>query len=233
MGTLTTAAQTNITSVGTLGSLSVTGNVTSGNLSGTSIVGTLTTGSQTNITSVGTLGSLSVTGNIVGGNLITAGLASLSSIAKTGSNAVGNIGSSSNYFNQVFATATTALYADLAEKYSADADYEPGTVVSFGGAAEVTVSTVNTDRKIAGVVSANPSYLMNAGLESDHTVVVALQGRVPCKVVGAVRKGDMMISAGNGRAQACEDPPVGAVLGKALENFDGIEGTIEVVVGRI
>jgi len=233
VGTLTTAAQTNITSVGTLGSLSVTGNVTSGNLSGTSIVGTLTTAAQTNITSVGTLGSLSVTGNIVGGNLITAGLASLSSIAKTGSNAVGNIGSSSNYFNQVFATATTALYADLAEKYSADADYEPGTVVSFGGTAEVTISAVNTDRKIAGVVSANPSYLMNAGLESDHTVVVALQGRVPCRVVGTVRKGDMMISAGNGRAQACEDPPVGAVLGKALENFDGIEGTIEVVVGRI
>jgi hypothetical protein len=213
--------------------LAVTGNITSGNLSGTSIVGTLTTASQTNITSVGTLGSLSVTGNIVGGNLVTAGLASLSSIVKTGTNAVGNIGSASSYFNQVFATATTALYADLAEKYSADADYEPGTVLSFGGTAEVTVSTVNMDRKIAGVVSANPSYLMNAGLESSHTAVVALQGRVPCRVVGTVRKGDMMISAGNGQARACEDPPVGAVIGKALENFDGVQGTIEVVVGRI
>ena len=233
VGTLTTAAQTNITSVGTLGSLAVTGNITSGNLSGTSIVGTLTTASQTNITSVGTLGSLSVTGNITGGNLITAGLASLSSIVKTGSNAVGNIGSSSNYFNQVFATATTALYADLAEKYTADQFYLPGTVVSFGGTAEVTASTTANDRRIAGVVSAKPSYLMNAGLEAEHTAVVALQGRVPCLVQGPVAKGDMMVSAGNGRAQACENPPTGAVIGKALENFNGDQGTIEVVVGRI
>jgi hypothetical protein len=232
-GTLSTAAQPSITSVGTLGSLSVTGNVTSGNLSGTSIVGTLTTASQTNITSVGTLGSLSVTGNIVGGNLITAGLASLSSIVKTGSNAVGNIGSASNYFNQVFATATTALYADLAEKYTADQFYLPGTVVSFGGTAEVTASTIVNDRRIAGVVSAKPSYLMNAGLEAEHTAVVALQGRVPCLVQGPVAKGDMMVSAGNGRAQACDNPPTGAVIGKALENFDGDQGTIEVVVGRI
>jgi hypothetical protein len=232
-GTLSTAAQTNITSVGTLGSLAVTGNITSGNISGTSIVGTLTTGSQTNITSVGTLGSLSVTGNIVGGNLITAGLASLSSIVKTGSNAVGNIGSASNYFNQVFATATTALYADLAEKYTADQFYLPGTVVSFGGTAEVTASTTVNDRRIAGVVSAKPSYLMNAGLEAEHTAVVALQGRVPCLVQGPVAKGDMMVSAGNGRAQACDNPLTGAVIGKALENFDGDEGTIEVVVGRI
>ena len=233
VGTLTTAAQTNITSVGTLGSLAVTGNITSGNLSGTSIVGTLTTASQTNITSVGTLGSLSVTGNITGGNLITAGLASLSSIVKTGSNAVGNIGSASNYFNQVFATATTALYADLAEKYTADQFYLPGTVVSFGGTAEVTASTTANDRRIAGVVSANPSYLMNAGLEAEHTAVVALQGRVPCLVQGPVAKGDMMVSAGNGRAQACDNPLTGAVIGKALENFNGDQGTIEVVVGRI
>jgi hypothetical protein len=233
VGTLTTAAQTNITSVGTLGSLAVTGNITSGNLSGTSIVGTLTTAAQTNITSIGTLGSLSVTGNIVGGNLITAGLASLSSIVKTGTNAVGNIGSASSYFNQVFATATTALYADLAEKYTADADYVPGTVVSFGGTAEVTASTTANDRRIAGVVSAKPSYLMNAGLEAEHTAVVALQGRVPCLVQGPVAKGDMMVSAGNGRAQACDNPLTGAVIGKALENFDGDQGTIEVVVGRI
>jgi hypothetical protein len=233
VGTLTTAAQTNITSVGTLTSLAVTGNITSGNLSGTSIVGTLTTATQTNITSVGTLGSLSVTGNITGGNLVTAGLASLSSIVKTGSNAVGNIGSASNYFNQVFATATTALYADLAEKYTADQFYLPGTVVSFGGTAEVTASTTTNDRRIAGVVSAKPSYLMNAGLEAEHTAVVALQGRVPCLVQGPVAKGDMMVSAGNGRAQACDNPLTGAVIGKALENFDGIQGTIEVVVGRI
>jgi filamentous hemagglutinin len=233
VGTLTTAAQTNITSVGTLGVLSVTGNIVGGNLSGTSIVGTLTTAAQTNITSVGTLTSLSVTGNVTAGNLVTAGAASVSSIIKTGSNAVGNIGSSSNYFNQVFATATTALYADLAEKYSADADYAPGTVVSFGGSAEVTASSVSDDRKIAGVISAKPSYLMNAGLEAEHIAVVALQGRVPCLVHGPVRKGEMMVSAGDGAAKTSRDPQVGSVIGKALQDFDGERGTIEIVVGRI
>jgi hypothetical protein len=238
-GNINTAGLISVTGAVNAGSvtagttISATGNITGGNLSGTSIVGTLTTAAQTNITSVGTLGSLSVTGNITGGNLITAGLASLSSIVKTGSNAVGNIGSASNYFNQVFATATTALYADLAEKYTADQFYLPGTVVSFGGIAEVTASTTANDRRIAGVVSAKPSYLMNAGLEAEHTAVVALQGRVPCLVQGPVTKGDMMVSAGNGRAQACDNPLTGAVIGKALENFDGDQGTIEVVVGRI
>jgi hypothetical protein len=232
-GLISATGEVNAGSVTAGTTISATGNITGGNLSGTSIVGTLTTASQTNITSVGTLGALSVTGNITGGNLITAGLASLSSIVKTGSNAVGNIGSASNYFNQVFATATTALYADLAEKYTSDKFYLPGTVVSFGGTAEVTASTTANDRRIAGIVSAKPSYLMNAGLEAEHTAVVALQGRVPCLVQGPVAKGDMMVSAGNGRAQACDNPLTGAVIGKALENFNGAYGTIEVVVGRI
>jgi hypothetical protein len=231
-GTVTTNAQPNITSVGTLSSLAVTGNITGGNLSGTSIVGTLTTAAQTNITSVGTLGALTVTGNVTGGNLITAGLVSLSSITKTGSNAVGNIGSSANFFNTVFAQATSALYADLAEKYTADAEYAPGTVVVFGGDKEVTVSLTDSDRAVAGVVSTNPSYIMNAGLEADYVATVALTGRVPTRVTGTVRKGDLMVSAGNGVARAEADPRVGTVIGKALENHEGAEGVIEVVVGR-
>ena len=234
VGTLTTAAQPNITSVGTLTSLSVSGNVTTtANISGGNLLGAIRTAAQGNITSVGTLTSLSVSGNVTAGNLVTAGAASVSSIIKTGSNAVGNIGSSSNYFNQVFATATTALYADLAEKYSADAEYAPGTVVSFGGSAEVTASSVSSDRKIAGVISAKPSYLMNAGLEAEHIAVVALQGRVPCLVHGPVRKGEMMVSAGDGTAKTSHDPLVGSVIGKALQDFDGDRGTIEIVVGRI
>lgn len=205
-----------------------------GNASGTA--STVTNNAQPTITSVGTLTSLAVTGNVTAGNLTTSGTTgslSVNNITHTGTNAVGNIGSASSFFNQVFATATTALYADLAEKYTADQTYLPGTVVSFGGTAEITVSTAHNDRRIAGVVSANPSYLMNAGLEANHTAVVALQGRVPCMVQGTVAKGDMMVSAGNGRAQACDNPPTGAVIGKALENFDGDQGTIEVVVGRI
>jgi len=148
-------------------------------------------------------------------------------------NGVGNIGSSTGYFNRLFATATTALYADLAEKYTADADYVPGTVVSFGGNNEITLSAWDSDRRVAGVVSTNPSYLMNAGLDAEHVAVVALQGRVACRVQGPVRKGDMMVSAGNGAARSEADPKTGAVIGKALENFSGESGTIEVVVGRI
>jgi hypothetical protein len=189
-------------------------------------------------------GGFSVIGNISTGNTITAGgnvsganvIATTDiytpEIVKTGSNAVGNIGQSSNYFNTVFAQATSALYADLAEKYVADADYPAGTVVAFGGSHEVTIASNDSDRRVAGVISTNPSYIMNAGLEATHLATVALTGRVPCQVTGTVRKGDLMVSAGNGHARAEENPAVGTVIGKALEDFDGAEGTIEVVVGR-
>jgi hypothetical protein len=183
-------------------------------------------------------GIVSATGNITGGNITTAGILTVNSggaataIVNGAGNAVGNIGSSSNYFNTVFAKATSAQYADLAEKYTADAEYAPGTVVVFGGTHEVTVNATDADRKVAGVVSTNPSYIMNAGLEADHVATVALTGRVPTMIVGTVRKGDLMVSAGLGRARAEADPRVGTVIGKALEDFDGAEGTIEVVVGR-
>lgn len=168
-------------------------------------------------------GSLTVTtGNITLGNIINGG-----------ANLAGNIGSATGYFNTVFAKATSAQYADLAEAYRADAEYPPGTVVSFGGDFEVTLTTGQSCSRVAGVISTNPAHVMNAGLESEHTAVVALTGRVPTSVVGAVQKGDMMVSAGNGRAQACATPAVGTVIGKALENFDGAEGVIEVVVGRL
>jgi len=127
-------------------------------------------------------------------------------------------------------TATQAQYADLAEKYASDADIEPGTVVEFGGDAEITTSTEDGSRKVAGVISTDPAYMMNSGADGQY---VALTGRVPCKVTGAVSKGDMMVSAGNGMARAEADPKLGSVIGKALEDFDGGEGVIEVVVGRM
>ena len=164
---------------------------------------------------------LSVAGNVTLGNLVN-----------SGANGVGNIGSSTTYFNTVFAKSTSAQYADLAEKYTADAEYAPGTVVIFGGTAEVTVNAADADRKVAGVISTNPSYIMNSGLEAEHVATIALTGRVPCMVVGPVRKGDLMVAAGLGRARAEADPQVGSVIGKALEDFDGAEGIIEVVVGR-
>ena len=94
----------------------------------------------------------------------------------------------------ITATATQAQYADLAEIYTSDVDYTPGTVVMFGGDAEVTVSNEDASPRVAGVVSTNPAHLMNSGTTG---IAIALTGRVPTHVVGAVRKGDMMVSTAN------------------------------------
>ena len=147
-----------------------------------------------------------------------------------------NLGSSSLKFNTVHATtfsgqATTAQYADLAENYVADKQYDAGTVVEFGGAEEVTIAAPGSTR-VAGVVSTAPGFLMNAGLKGTNVVAVAFTGRVPCKVTGAVRKGDMLVASGNGHATVTRTPQIGQVIGKALANFDGQSGVIEVAVGR-
>ena len=166
------------------------------------------------------------------GTLTVNSLNGANAIINGGTSGTGNIGATGATFNTVFAKATTAQYADLAENYSGDAVYEPGTVVHFGGSQEVTLCDEDMCRRVAGVVSTNPAYLMNSHLQGIATAV-ALQGRVPCKVRGTVRLGDMMVSAGNGFARAEADPTLGSVIGKALADFDGIEGVIEVVVGRV
>ena len=239
-----------LTSVGTLTSLAVSGNVTTGNVSGTngsftnvSGNGSALTALNANNISSGTLavarggtGTTTSTGSgavVLGTSPTFTTQITVPSIVKSGTNGVGNIGQSNNSFNTVFAKATSAQYADLAEMYVADADYEPGIVVSFGGEHEVTVSQTDGDSKIAGVISTNPSYLMNSVQEGEHVVAVALTGRVPTRVVGKVRKGDMMVSNGDGTARAESNPGIGTVIGKALENFDGESGVIEVVVGRL
>jgi hypothetical protein len=157
----------------------------------------------------------------------------VTAIINGGTNGVGNIGAFGQGFNTVFAKATTAQYADLAEKYTADADYAPGTVVMFGGTAEVTLCTTAACSKIAGVISSNPAYLMNSGLDSDYVATVALVGRVPVQVQGPVEAGAMMVSAGNGRARSETNPAMGTVIGKAVQAHAGEFGTIEIVVGRL
>ena len=87
--------------------------------------------------------------------------------------------------------------------------------------------------KVAGIVSTNPAYVMNSMIEAEYPVAVALQGRVPVKVIGLISKGDMLVSAGNGFATSNSTPIMGSVLGKALEDFSGVEGVIEVAVGRL
>ena len=200
--------------------VSVSGNITGGNIS----IGT----------GASTAGSYSATGNVTGGNLITAGLLSTSSITKTGSNAVGNIGSSSNYFNQVFATATTALYADVAERFAADDVLEPGTVVELGGTKEITKSITDLSENVFGVISTRPAYTMNGGAGEDDThPKVAMTGRVPVKVTGSIRKGDRLVSAGAGLARAARSGEATAfnVIGRSLVDKPTQEtGTIEAIV---
>ena len=136
--------------------------------------------------------------------------------------------------------ASSAKYADLAESYEADAEYALGTVLIFGGEKEVTQSTTKMDRRKAGVVSEKPAFKMNMDLpdQVDHAPYVALQGRVPCRVVGEVHKGDLMISSSvPGCAEAWReegDPRYGSVIGKSLVNkTSNKEELIEVAVGVI
>ena len=216
------------------GSSSVTGNITVGNLLTNGLIsasGNITSGNvSANIYGV----TVSASGNVTAGNLsVTTGTITVGNIVNANGNAVGNIGSAANYFNTVFALATSAQYADLAECYLGDAHYVPGTVVSFGGAAEITFCDTDQDPAVAGVVSTRPAYQMNTGLTGDHVTTVALMGRVPCQIQGPVVKGALMVSAGNGRARAQINPPAGTIIGKALESFDGDVGTIEIVVGRV
>jgi hypothetical protein len=146
------------------------------------------------------------TGSITVGNIVNG----------TG-NGVGNIGSSTTYFDTVFALATSAQYADLAENYVADANYAPGTVVVFGGEAEITISREAADERVAGVISTHPAHLMNAGQPG---LPVALRGRVPVMVTGPVFKGDSLVTGNtSGHAQSVgrDRSYAQAVFAKALE----------------
>lgn len=153
------------------------------------------------------------------------------SITHYGTSGVGDIGASGSTFGTVYATATTALYADLAENYLADADYTPGTVVVFGGDKEITTTTTFADPRVAGAISTDPAYLMNGACGG---LPLALRGRIPCQVVGPVTKGDLLVTS----QQAGYAISVGAslafsqaVFAKALETdlTDG-KKIIEVVI---
>ena len=332
-GTVTTAAQPNITSVGTLTSLTVTGNITSGNAdlgnaatanfflgngslltgvtsSSANTAATVTANAQANITSVGTLAgatidntlqahilqcnSFSTTGqnNFFGpasgtdtgdtyielrgrsdyprldkfriimtpknGSPLYGSTLTLSDLTGAGVQTTrltidsdGTVTVPGTFQSTTLTTGanTTAgtitgnwalsagsqlnsTYADLAEYYEADRQYEPGTVLAFGGDKEVTLAEAGTNR-VAGIVSTNPAYVMNMKCKGEYIIALALQGRAPVKVKGNVKKGDMLISCGDGYAKAVPFPVMGSVIGKSLENFEGVDGIIEVAVGRL
>jgi len=196
--------------------------------------------------------TLSASGNVTGGNVLTGGLisvtggitaasltvatgnVSIGNLINNNSNAVGNIGSATTYFNRLFATATTALYADVAERFAADEVLEPGTVVELGGTAEITRSLEELSENVFGVISTRAAYLMNGGAGEDDThPPVAMTGRVPVKVTGVVRKGDRLVSAGSGIARAAQPGEATSfnVIGRSLVDKTTPEsGTIEAIV---
>lgn len=222
------------------GGIGVSGNITARTLYAPNIFGNIV-GSTGNLT---TITSQSINcGNITTTGLYAKTIKSTSSTANIGSpttgfnylyvnnilpmtSNVGDIGSQTAYFNTVYATATSALYADLAERFFADAEYAAGTVVEIGGINEITVSTTDLSDSVLGVISTNPAYTMNnaAGGNDTHPVV-ALIGRVPVKAVGLINKGDRLVSAGNGCARtglASEITPFN-VIGRALVAKTSVE----------
>lgn len=189
-------------------------------------------GSSGGNVTVGVAGTANVV--VVSTTGITTNGLTVPSITKSGSNAVGNIGSASNYFNQVFATATTALYADVAERFAADEVLPPGTVVELGGTQEITRAQTDLSENVFGVISTRPAYTMNGGAGDDDThPKVAMTGRVPVLVTGVVRKGDRLVSAGNGIARAAKPGEATAfnTIGRSLVDKTTPEsGTIEAIV---
>jgi hypothetical protein len=179
--------------------------------------------SDINITAVAAANTLS--GTVLAVNVTSSSLTSLGTLSglvvsgaiQPTTNGTINLGSAGNKFATIYGLATSAQYADLAENYVADAVYPAGTVVVFGGSAEVTVHTTSHCPHVAGVVSTNPAYLMNSETAG---VPVALAGRVPCLVMGPVSKGTRLVNAGPGYAGALDrylyDPGCG--IGYALED---------------
>ena len=271
-GTLYTAAQPNITSVGTLNGLSVNGTVVP-----IAFTGTATLNGQQIATSNNTVAFTAINGTPIGNASPNSGafttLQIYSSLTPV-SNLVVNLGGTSNFWNGLFANTATilgtltagaigsslipsanltynlgsptmwfnniygrsiqALYADLAERFHADAEYAPGTVVEMGGINEITKVVEECSERVFGVISTNAAYLMNSSAGTDAThPPVAMSGRVPVRVVGMIVKGDRLVSAGNGMARTGLRTELTAfnVIGRALENkIDTNEGVIEAIV---
>ncbi len=197
----------------------------SGTINATAFTGPLTGNVVGSVTGASSL-NLLLTGGTLSGTLNTQTIL-------PSADATYDIGSSSKGYNTVHAKATSAQYADLAEVYETDKDYEVGTVVIFGGEKEVTVSSMGADPRVAGVISGEPAYLMNTKADGQP---VALQGKVPCKVVGQISKGDMLVTHSQhpGVARKGTNPSMGTVIGKALEEYNSTEiGTINIVAGRL
>ena len=179
-----------------------------------------------------------VTGNISSSGANTMGTLVLSDKLTTqeiepDTDATYDIGTSLKGYNTIHAKATSAQYADLAEVYTSDSQYDIGTVVVFGGDAEITQSKLANDTAVAGVISEDPAYLMNSKSEGQP---VALVGKVKCKVHGMISKGDLLTTSGEhpGHAKKAMSPVLGSIIGKAMEDSTTAgESVILISVGRL
>jgi hypothetical protein len=189
-------------------------------------------GTPTNVISInGSTGAITFSGSL---GSVTFGNITVGNVLNSNGNGVGNIGNSTAYFNTVFAKSTSAQYADVAERFHADVEMLPGTVVELGGSAEITCSIQELSDKVFGVISTQAAYLMNSGAGTDAThPPVAMTGRVPVRVIGTVHKGDRLVSAGNGLARAAQagEATWSNTIGRALKSkLDAGEGTVEAIV---
>ena len=165
---------------------------------------------------------ISNAGGFISGNLIPS------------ANVTYNLGNVTSWYNSIYGRSIQAAYADLAERFEADAEYAVGTVVELGGSAEITVAKDELSETVFGVISKQAAYLMNAAKGTDSThPPVAISGRVPVNVVGKINKGDRLVSAGNGVARAAAKTEITPwnVIGRSLQNkLDDGYGEVEAIV---
>jgi len=174
-------------------------------------------------------GAITATGNLIAGN-VSSGIGVYSgNVSAANFTTAGNINAA-----YLVGTAIQSFYADLAERFASDETYAPGTVVELGGTEEITIATQELSESIIGVISTRPAHLMNAGAGTDQThPAVAVNGRVPVRVIGTVRKGDRLVSAGLGVARVGTKEEITAfnVLGRSLEDkLDAGPGSILAIV---
>jgi hypothetical protein len=205
-------------------------------------LGNITVGGTAAVTGKATLGNIVTTSGLFWANGVNyastitqaTSFISIASNVTPAANLTYNLGSPTAYWNNIYGTAIQAQYADLAERFEADGIYGPGTVVELGGSAEITAAVEELSEKVFGVISTRAAYLMNSGAGTNQThPPIAVQGRVPVKVIGRIRKGDRLVSAGNGIARAGLRSEITTwnVIGRALQDKldDGV-GEIEAVV---
>ena len=200
-----------------------------------------------NTATTGTLGVLNNSGLSVGSNSDFRVTVTGNDVILRNQTAGGNLSFGVNRGGNVTPTLTingangtvsgnqiNANYADVAERFEADAELAPGTVVELGGSAEITQVTDELSEKVFGVISTRAAYLMNSLAGSDAThPPVAMTGRVPVNVVGSIAKGDRLVAAGNGMARAARPGEATAfnVIGRALrDKLDTAIGTVEAIV---